>query len=355
MDSQNTTIGLPKEFSPADLHQTEETWHRSTIKLANFKALVEAADREALDNEGKVSNELIAALGSTLNELCVEMNGMIGNGSPLSQEAKRELGQRYRREVLPYLLLSKSAERWYSKPRGYAGDFITIDELYQGQPKGTGRIGAILDRCFLELPAANAVRNRRQLLVEEIHSTMSQRNNGYVARVTSLASGPAAEVFDVFQHLDDPNKLYVTLIDIDLQALAFVSDKARRQKWRKRLRFVPGNLVDVVNGKQDLGIESQDLIYSIGLIDYFSDSFVIRLLNYIHSKLRPGGRVILGNFHPNNPTRALMDYVLGWELIYRTEDEMNRLFAQSAFQRPCTNIRYEAQRINLFAECIREI
>jgi hypothetical protein len=90
------------------------------------------------------------------------------------------------------------------------------------------------------------------------------------------------------------------------------------------------------------------------LIDYFSDNFVIRLLGYIHSKLRLGGRVILGNFHPRNPTWALMDHVLSWELIYRTEDEMNQLFEQSAFWRPCTNIRYEAQRINLFAECIKK-
>jgi extracellular factor (EF) 3-hydroxypalmitic acid methyl ester biosynthesis protein len=344
---------MTKELPLKEVHQTEEYWNRSTIKLTAFKALVEAADREALQNEGQVSSELIAALSSTLNELCVQMNGILGNGSALSQEAKRELGRRYRREVLPYLLLAQTAERWYSKPRGYAGDFMTIEQFYQNQPKGTGRIGTILDRCFLELPTANAVRNRRLLLVDEIRSTLSQKENGDVTRVSSLASGPAREIFDVFQQLDDPGKLYVTLVDVDLQALAFVSDKARRRKWRKRLRFVPGNLIDVVNGRQELGIESQDLIYSIGLIDYFSDNFVVRLLDYIHSKLRPGGRVILGNFHPRNPTRALMDYVLSWELIYRTEDEMHRLFQQSSFRRPCTNIRYEAQRINLFAECIK--
>ena len=345
---------LQKVPSLTAWHQTEDSWHKSTVKLDNFKDLVEAADREALHNEGQVPDELVADLSTTLNELCVEMNGILGIGSPLSQEEKRGLGRQYRREILPYLLLAQTAERWYSKPRGYAGDFMTIEQFYQNQPRGSGRIGTILDRCFLELPTANAVRNRRQLLVEEIQSTLSQKENGQVTRVSSLASGPAAEVFDIFQQLDDPSKLYVTLIDIDLQALAFVSDKARRQQWRKRLRFVPGNLIEVVNGKQDLGIESQDLIYSIGLIDYFSDSFVIRLLDYIHSKLGPGGRVILGNFHPRNPTRALMDYVLSWELIYRTEDEMNRLFAQSAFRRPCTKIRYEEQRINLFAECIKD-
>jgi len=349
-------VGTLTEVLPAaEFQKTEACWNKSTIKLTNFKTLVEAADREALQHEGQVSNELIAGLSSILNELCLEMNALWGEQSTLSHEAKQELGARYRREILPYLLLAKTAERWYSKPRGYAGDFMTIEAFYQNRPRGLGRIGTTLDRCFLELPTANAVRNRRQLLAEEIRATLSQQGNGHVTRIASFVSGPAAEIFDVFQDLDDPDKLFVTLVDIDLQALAFVSDKARRKKWRKRLRFVPGNLVQVANGKQELGLEPQDLIYSIGLIDYFSDNFVVRLLNYIHGKLRPGGRVILGNFHPRNPTRALMDYVLSWELIYRTEEEMTRLFEESAFRRPCTKMRYEAQRINLFAECIKEI
>lgn len=322
-------------------------------QLPKFKALVETADSEALQNGGQISQSLIGELRTTFSSLCLEMNTLLGEQSALPAEARQSLGRQFRREVLPYLLLASTAERWYAKPRGYAGDFLTIEQFYQNQPMGTGRIGALLDRCFLDLPAANAVRNRRQLLAAEICATVSGKANGAVARITSLASGPAREIFDVFEHLDNPDKLLVTLVDFDLQALAFVSDKARAQRWRKRLRFVPGNLIYVVSGKQDLGIESQDLIYSIGLIDYFADKFVVRLLDYIHSKLRPGGRVILGNFHPRNPTRALMDHVMNWKLIHRTEDEMNRLFQRSAFRQPCTRIRFEAQQINLFAECIK--
>ena len=70
--------------------------------------------------------------------------------------------------------------------------------------------------------------------------------------------------------------------------------------------------------------------------------------------LAPGGRVILGNFHPNNVDKAFMDYVLDWKLIHRTEDDMNRLFAQSKFARPCTRFRFEQEGINLFAECVKE-
>ena len=86
----------------------------------------------------------------------------------------------------------------------------------------------------------------------------------------------------------------------------------------------------------------QDLVYSIGLIDYFDDRMVIKMLDFIYDVLAPGGRVILGNFHPSNQTRALMDYLLEWRLIHRTEADMDRLFAASKFKSPSTNIRFEA-------------
>lgn len=63
--------------------------------------------------------------------------------------------------------------------------------------------------------------------------------------------------------------------------------------------------------------------------------------------------MILGNFHPNNPAKEFMDYVLEWNLIHRTEEDMNRLFEASAFQRPCTRIQFEAEGVNLFAECAK--
>ena len=79
----------------------------------------------------------------------------------------------------------------------------------------------------------------------------------------------------------------------------------------------------------------------------------MKLLDWVHSTLRPGGRVIVGNFHPQNPTRAVMDHVLDWKLIHRDEDDMNRLLCASAFGKPCSRILYEAQGINLFAEAVK--
>ena len=163
-----------------------------------------------------------------------------------------------------------------------------------------------------------------------------------------------AEVLVRGAQVVEPARLTANLIDMDLQALAFVADKRDKLRLSRRMITHNENLIFLALGRKRLELANQDLVYSIGLIDYFGDDMVVRLLNWIHGILRPGGKVILGNFHPNNPTKALMDYVLEWKLIHRGEEDMDRLYRSSLFGRPSTAIRWEEQRINLFAGCVKE-
>jgi CRP-like cAMP-binding protein/SAM-dependent methyltransferase len=321
-------------------------------KLAAFKSFVREVDQRAIKNDGEVVAEDTEAMRSGFADFCAFINQRIGDASGLAEVTRAQIGARLQQEVLPYMLMSESGERWYSKPRGYAGDFMTIEIMYRDEPHGSGRLGPSLDRCFLDVPAAQAVRNRRGLLAGEIAAAI-ERKKGEKALVASFACGPARELFDVYGTLSDPKALRSTLIDIDLQALAFVADARDKMKLGKSMQLLSENLVYLATGRRRIDLKDQDLIYSIGLIDYFPDKFVVALLNYIHDALRPGGRVILGNFHPRNPTKALQDYILDWELIHRDEDDMNRLLSASKFASPCSRILYEEQRINLFAEGVK--
>jgi hypothetical protein len=250
------------------------------------------------------------------------------------------------------MLLSDNAERWYAKPRGYAGDYLTIARIYENEARGRGRTGPLLDRCFLRMPAVRAVQNRKSLLVREIERTIQARA-GDRAKVASLACGPAHEIFDVYATLPDPMVLRSTLIDIDFEALAWVAARRDERRLKRSVDLANENLVYVATGRRRLDLGEQDLVYSVGLIDYFSDVIVVTLMNAVHAMLRSGGRAIFGNFHPKNPTKAIMDHVLDWRLVHRSEQDMHRLFAASAFGRPCTRIVYEEQGINLFAECVK--
>ncbi len=337
------TAGLTDGGHPA--------WDRVGEAIQEFKAGLHAANEAARKNDDAVPEEMTQELVERFQQFLPLLNDAFAATSE-NDRLSEEMGLRTQQEFLPYILLTETTERFYTKPRGYAGDFWTIELMYRNRPSGSRPIGAVVDRCFLDAPAARAVRNRRGLLADEIRRTVELRSNG-PARVTSLACGPGREIFDVFGMLDDPSQLHATMLDIDAQALDLVGKTAGELGLGGSVTLARQNLIHLALGRTDAEIGEQDLVYSIGLIDYLDDRLVVRLMNYIHRILKPGGRVILGNFHPRNPTRRLMDHVLEWRLIHRTEEDMDRLYRMSSFGTPTSNIRFEEQGINLFAECVR--
>jgi extracellular factor (EF) 3-hydroxypalmitic acid methyl ester biosynthesis protein len=323
-------------------------WAALVATLDAFKDLLQRAAAASEHGDLDVPQPLVEEIERKFDELFRGLTQLTREVT--NAEILIEVQSALRREFSPYLHLTQFARRVLVKPRGYAGDFLTIDWMYRNEPGGVAPLGPLIDRLFLERPTVRAARSRRGLLAEEIALALA-RGGGSV-RVTSLACGPAAEFFDVFK--ENPGvKLQATLVDIDFQALAFVEERRNAAGLTKRMRLEHANLVYLATGRSTLDLKDQNLVYSIGLIDYFEDQFVIALLNWIHGCLAPGGKVILGNFHPRNPDRAFMDLILDWKLIHRTEEDMNRLFNASTFRRPCTEIRFEREGINMFASCVR--
>jgi SAM-dependent methyltransferase len=321
--------------------------------LSHIKQLFSSLDREVLKSGQAPTGESVAIAQQTFHEFIHLTNDKIGLSSKLDFFTKQKIGAWLQQEILPYLLLSKTAERFYSKPLGYAGDYMTINMVYENAGKGHGRIGAFVDQFFMETPAAKAVRNRRKLLSEEIEEIV-KKNNGNEVKITSLACGPSKEIFDVYKSKEKTKNLKTTLVDFDKQAINFVNTNNKKHNLEDKIKLTQENILHLALGRKTLNICDNDLIYSLGLIDYFQDKIVIKLLNWIHQGLKPGGKVILGNFHPNNCCKVFMDYVLEWKLIHRNEEEISNLFQKSAFNRPPTKIYFEDQGINLFAECIKE-
>ena len=155
---------------------------RTIDALDGWKALLLRLDKEALKS-GEVSEQGYGEFAALALGLMREAHALLGASSPLHDALREQLGARMQREVLPYVLATESAERFYAKPRGYAGDYLAIDMIYRNEPRGTGRIGPVVDRLFLDTPPARAVRNRRALLASEIVATVRGKAPG-PARVT---------------------------------------------------------------------------------------------------------------------------------------------------------------------------
>ena len=334
-------VGRWLEDQPPIEPATLERWNDIAEKTQRFKELLLRIDKDSANAVELADKELPNAF----RDFCEFSNQAIGEASPETIDARDELGARVQRELLPYFLKSRTVERLYTKPRGYAGDFRTTDYMIRNEASGTEDSGLIFDRKFLDLPPVAAIRNRSGLITEEIIQTPG------AFKFAALCSGTCDEIFAACEGSRRRTDLNATAIDFDAQALAAVAEKRDKLNLTEAIALLNTNLFDLAIGRPPTDLPLQDLVYSINLPDHFDDNLLIKFLNYMHRLLKPGGKAILTSFHAGNPYKAFMDYIVDWKVTHRTEEEMAAIFSRSAFQQPCTDIRFEKEGIIFLAEC----
>ncbi|MBA3748956.1 MAG: cyclic nucleotide-binding domain-containing protein, partial [Solirubrobacterales bacterium] len=158
-----------------DDERERATWEQVTAGVEQIKDTLVGASQAAIKNGGEVPAEVAADVAALVEGLYHAMEAAIGDAAPGNEQFKEQVGIRIKTELLPYVLLTKNCARTYTKPRGYAGDYLTIEWMYAAQPGGVPPLGPLLDACMFELPASLAVRNRRALLAEEIIRVVDAR------------------------------------------------------------------------------------------------------------------------------------------------------------------------------------
>lgn len=253
------------------------------------------------------------------------------------------------KELFPYFMRSRFAERAYYKPKGYAGDFLMMEMIYRNQPDGDGKIGGLVDEWCLDTAAARAVRGRRKLLASLLEKQCSTLlANDKDVRILNLGCGSNRELFDFLARCNATDRIEAVCMDADAEALDYTNRCVNVFRHRSSIRFMQDNVVKWALGRVRHNFGLMDIIYSAGLTDYLDRRLFQALASRCFEHLKPGGVFIAGNFGPNNPNRAFMDHLLQWKLIYRDEAEIRDTLAATPFG---TNVEIlaETQQINLFA------
>ncbi len=239
----------------------------------------------------------------------------------------------------------------FTKPRGYPGDFETIEIIYDCCPAGEDLPGLVFDDYYLHARPAQAVRNRLAYLVERLGAEVGRRSagGGQPVRLLSLGSGPARELALLAQRPGFAAAVDVTCLDLDPAAL-----DCARQRIGGRLdgqaHFVCDNALRYARSPHRPD-QPFDVIYAAGLFDYLNAGLATRLIEDCHGLLAPGGALLVGNFsletHPSD--RVLIDWLLDWRLLYRNEADYRAIFARTSFDPANLHFEYEPLRANLFA------
>ena len=222
------------------------------------------------------------------------------------------------------------ANRAYFKPRGYAGDYEMMNHLYRDELVGKTLFDQCMHKYFIDEPAGAAVKNRGQYLFEKISELFSATPKTTPLKVLSVASGPAMEQ-QLF--LQNGAQLHgrpaeFTCLDQDEESL-----KHAQRQLQSIDRFVKSGFNFKFNNMAIRNViaagcpdKDYDMIYSAGLFDYFTEPVAQMAAQKMLDSVKPGGRVIIGNFSKDNPCVPFMELILDWHLIYRSEEDLLRIF-----------------------------
>lgn len=91
------------------------------------------------------------------------------------------------------------------------------------------------------------------------------------------------------------------------------------------MRTIRASIVDWV--RDPPALEPFDLVYAAGLFDYFLQPTARRIAAVLWAAVKPGGVLLVPNFHPDTAYRGFMEAVMDWWLVYRTEAELTELLS----------------------------
>lgn len=243
-----------------------------------------------------------------------------------------------------------------SKPRGYAGDFEMLAWI------GDSRIcehplGRYFDRYFQTQAAPQAVRNRIEVAAAAICSQVRRSVEQGVCRIVVVGCGPALDVLQAAQQLteDERSRMHVTLLDLDPHALAFAHKRLLPVLSEQQLRLENVNLFRLASKPSHAKLLDQStLTICTGLFDYLDDSAAVAMLEAFWRGLQPQGQLLLFNFAQENPSRAYMEWIGNWYLIYRSRESLGNLTLMSDIRADCVTLGSEAQGIGLYLVALKD-
>ena len=289
-----------------------------------------------------------------LDRKLVELGQLVKDFTP--EEHERH-GYYFRRAMWPYIMGAAFMQRTNLKPRGYAGDAVMMDMLYDNKFVGRYAFNKLMHKHPVEHAAAQAVRNRRVLVPRMMREQLAATDHRPFT-VLSVACGPARELEDFFLSDDDYDRLEVTLLDQDEEALAaarLMIDVLGQRKARPlNVRWVNDSVRTLLRSRDLAARHGRfDFIYTMGMFDYLTPPVAKALMAKLYDLLQAGGTMVVGNFHASNASRYYMAYWLDWVLYYRTEAEMLELTAPLAGAR--STITYDASGAQMFLKVERSL
>jgi len=231
------------------------------------------------------------------------------------------LKSEFRRYLRVYIYKSLLLKRFYCKPRGYPGDTLMFEMIYN-QKAVSNYLGKYFDHFVLEFSLAKSVINRKdfmkKFLLNEIRLRCSQRS----VKISNIGSGSGREIRELLEENNFKKEVLFNCFDQDDVGLQFLN-----RKPLSSISFKQCNMLNLIGlGAASVGLPKQDIIYSLGLVDYFGDRVLINFINRFYRLLKKRGVLVIASCSSNHLERyALLTWFCDWDFYKRDAKNTRKL------------------------------
>ncbi len=206
-----------------------------------------------------------------------------------------------------FISTSPFYDRLQNWPRGYPGDFETVEYMIEARNKAPeGSLAYLLEQYGMVSPAAQQHRNKLAYQSHLIASHYKRRSmDGEKLRVLSIGCGSCPDIRQAEKYINAEHCEFV-LLDGDQDALDFAA--LNFSGLDQSSEFICGNILRQLKSLTEK--ENFDVILTGGLFDYFSEKAIVKILNQLyHDCLNSQGILFFTNISPDNIDRLWIEYL----------------------------------------------
>ncbi len=308
-----TSIAQHEERDKVKLFFLEDVYRYFT----EMQKLIQALDSgriELKEAEGELTRltDAVLAKGDALGK-CLN-----------NRKVLKDVKAYFRRLTGPWAYKGIIVRRALDKPRGYPGDYLLLESIYNNVSPSRG-IGICSDSYFLNNSYSTAVRHRLEELKEVLKAFIS-KHPSKTLRILNIACGSSREFRDLMENhaqFFGPKNMRVTCFDQDEEALEFSKQRLGNVAHGTSFEFVKG---DVLRSSGEGAFPSRyHLVYTIGLADYLPDRVLKKLiLAWVHL-LEPRGKLVITHKDVEKSNPLAPDWFCDWNFYPRTEEKLKEL------------------------------
>jgi extracellular factor (EF) 3-hydroxypalmitic acid methyl ester biosynthesis protein len=208
---------------------------------------------------------------------------------------------------------SPFVERAQTWPRGYSGDFETINYIMRSENKAKPyTFGYFVEDYFLKSDICQQHKNKIAYQAQLIKNTINTKSN---AKIISIGCGTSEDIKYCLPEIKS-SQAEITLVDVDENAIDFSFYQLAEIK--EQITALHGNIYKLMR----MLTEKYDLILIGGVFDYLNDKTIISILQSLRDNLAENGRLFFTNIDRGNPYRIFMEYFSDWILTERSESNL---------------------------------